>query len=138
MKKIVSIILAVIILMSFAGCGKQYTQKDLDDAYSKGWKECGKHLASLEPSWEDEWQEVYDRGYADGLNTGKKSSSTKTEYVYTGNEDAKESACSHIDDARSYLGSVERDINHEDYDGALSNLYEAQEEISDALEILGY
>lgn len=138
MKKIVSIILAVIIMASFAGCNSEYTEKDIDDAYSKGWKECEKYLASLEPVWGDEWEEGYDRGYADGVKEANRSSSPKTEYIYTGDEEAINDACAHIDDAYGYLNKTETEINIEYYDDALFYLDEARSEIIKALDILGY
>lgn len=137
MKKIVSIILAIVVAMSFAGCEKKYTEADLEKAYSDGLND---GVMAAEQEWEV--------GYEQGLRDGKKSSSGNsyslnqpTQYVYTGDEDVKWEACEYLNDAYGCLNKAETEINidgYEDYDVALFYLDEARSKIITALDILGY
>ena len=89
---------------------------------------------------EDEWSEGYERGYSDGLKESGNSYSViqPTQYIYTGDEEAINDACAHIDDAYGCLNKAETEINIEYYDDALFYLDEARSEIIKALDILGY
>ena len=78
MKRVLSILSALLLILSFSGCG--YSEKDLsaakDAAYSAGYSEAeAAHKLDYENGYsaaEDEHKNDYDNGYQDGYNAAEK------------------------------------------------------------------
>lgn len=130
MKKIVSIILAVVIFASFASCGYN------EVAAKTNKPEPYKSIPTPTPTFP--LHTVKPISPMPTIALVMQEPKNEPENIYIGEDESIDEACSYLDDAYTCLSNAYDYINSEEYEDAKDEVEEAQREINKALQILGY